>query len=1118
MSAPMDSPAGTPARNRRFALPKVFGYDFFISFKLGSPPAGAQSYASDLARRLRELDYTVFYSEEEAAPGEALDSTLVGALHRSRILVVIVTSGALRSPWVRKEVEEFRRRWPSRPILLINVDKAIQAGELQADAAAWLGHEGRIWLDETAAAVDSGIVTSAVVERLRLTPQFLRANLLLRGAIATIVVALLGLTTFAWTKSDESQQRLVEYNLSQGRSALGGGRPLDGAVSLLRALREGEDTDDVRFMLARALASPDMLVAYFDASALSFAPDGASFAVAGKAGGVEIRRTADLSVTSTLPLPSAVATALVFSPDGTSLAVHSAPAALAGGNDCRRGVPGGRQVTLWETRTHKQVQSYEPPMYGHDCQDAFFIDEDGVLGFASWTTQRTDLYWSASTFDSSGALLRATAADERDCRWEQTLPDQGREGLNLGCPGQVVGVSADGGTVVVAPWDLQQRQVVLWSTTQDTTRSLSFGRDAGVRAASFSADGGRVAVTLNDAVEVWSLDPATRLSNVPLAAGAFDARFSPDGGRIIAARGARDAVLLDAATGELLAELTGHVTTIRSAAFSSDGSRVVTGGDDAIAKLWDAWTGRALATLEGHRGPVSEVGFSPDDRLIVTRDRSGRVYLWDNRSSVIPRTLREDPARVRWWSDSHFALDGSAPDGQQVLLRNVDIWSGGGATFSLWDTELGLLRAVWRAAESPISWPSLPGKKSAVSSPCSPAGGDEGEPLAQHPSGHTISLEPTDAQVALVRSSRDCQGVRLTGHGSPITGAAISPGGDRAITADSSGELRVWNPETGELLYLARAEPAVGELAFLTDDRAIILNHHNTAVVLNTSLERRTVEDVAERLACSGLVQASAIADLISEPENCPVRLMAPAEAPLLAAEALTAAGWARARGRAAQARLEEALRLFEQSNDRFGTARAALALRAMALRNGDAARADALARQLNDLIASLAKAEDQRARVMGLGELAFNEFADIATAQIAFTQVLKQFPEAPPPRLALWETSLGRHPDANGVGGDSSSSMRAYVLGWVATVLANRPPDDAAYGLWNMYTGTTIDPIFERMDFRGLRRQVASSPIPVASRRKIDDVLRELEHPGNRSERLKQLLRLPEDAQTIGP
>ena len=53
---------------------RVFGYDVFISFALGGPPRGTQSYASDLARRLRERDFTVFFSEDEASPGAELDA------------------------------------------------------------------------------------------------------------------------------------------------------------------------------------------------------------------------------------------------------------------------------------------------------------------------------------------------------------------------------------------------------------------------------------------------------------------------------------------------------------------------------------------------------------------------------------------------------------------------------------------------------------------------------------------------------------------------------------------------------------------------------------------------------------------------------------------------------------------------------------------------------------------------------------------------------------------------------------------------------------------------------------------------------------------------------------
>ncbi len=124
---------------RGFQWPRIFGYDLFISFKLGPPPIGAQSYSSDLARRLRERDFTVFFSEEEAPPGAEVDGTLLRALARSKVLAVVVTEGALiQSKWVRREAEEFRRRHPKRPVIPIVVDCATERFGTGAHVSQWL--------------------------------------------------------------------------------------------------------------------------------------------------------------------------------------------------------------------------------------------------------------------------------------------------------------------------------------------------------------------------------------------------------------------------------------------------------------------------------------------------------------------------------------------------------------------------------------------------------------------------------------------------------------------------------------------------------------------------------------------------------------------------------------------------------------------------------------------------------------------------------------------------------------------------------------------------------------------------------------------------------------------
>lgn len=153
-AAPLPTSIPTGPRRRpllsSFAA-RLFGYDVFISFALGGPSRGTQSYASDLARRLRERDLSVFFSEEEAPPGSPLGATLTRALLRSKLLVVVVRRGTLQEPrWVRNEVETYRKGPPARSIIPVCLDDALRDGLLSTQAQEWLQYADHIWLDEQA--------------------------------------------------------------------------------------------------------------------------------------------------------------------------------------------------------------------------------------------------------------------------------------------------------------------------------------------------------------------------------------------------------------------------------------------------------------------------------------------------------------------------------------------------------------------------------------------------------------------------------------------------------------------------------------------------------------------------------------------------------------------------------------------------------------------------------------------------------------------------------------------------------------------------------------------------------------------------------------------------------
>ena len=236
-----------PAPKRSFSS-RLLGYDIFISFALGPPPRGTHSYASDLARRLRERDFTVFFSEDEASPGEQLDSTLRTALYRSKVLVVIANRGTLEAPrWVRSEVEEFRRRHPDRPVIAINVDGALLDPALAASAQEWLGFQDKIWLDETAEAIEHGLASAALVDRLAMAPTRLKSNVVWRWVVRGVIAILIGLGGGAGYRHAESRQEPARGHGARRGSRLGErrheSRPASSAPTCQPLFRGGGKQD-----------------------------------------------------------------------------------------------------------------------------------------------------------------------------------------------------------------------------------------------------------------------------------------------------------------------------------------------------------------------------------------------------------------------------------------------------------------------------------------------------------------------------------------------------------------------------------------------------------------------------------------------------------------------------------------------------------------------------------------------------------------------------------------------------------------------------------------------------------------------------------------------------------
>jgi WD40 repeat protein len=321
----------------------------------------------------------------------------------------------------------------------------------------------------------------------------------------------------------------------------------------------------------------------------------------------------------------------------------------------------------------------------------------------------------------------------------------------------------------------------------------------------FSRDGRRLLLVAGprQGLRVFEVPSGRKVVALRSRLGIYDAAFSPDGERIIAAGEGDTARIWDVRTGKLLLELGGHGSDIPGVSFSPDGKLALTASEDSTARLWDAATGRVLAVFAGHTLPVQFARFTPDGRFVVTAGGGVRIWGVTGGAAAILRG-HEGPV-----VSARFSPDGKSIISSDVFSGNARIWN-----------------VVTKRQSSALEPPKPPGTerhlfaefaadgRGMLTSGFIGEGGIDQEPvrLWDLATGKVLGEFPPPQE------GEECRKLPC-----PAPDAALSPDGTRlAMIEEHGASLRIWDVARTALLKTTRLGEHAEGVEWTPDGRKII--------------------------------------------------------------------------------------------------------------------------------------------------------------------------------------------------------------------------------------------------------------------------------------------------------
>ena len=447
-----------------------------------------------------------------------------------------------------------------------------------------------------------------------------------------------------------------------------------------------------------------------------------------------------------------------------------------------------KSVLLWDSATGKQLMRLT-----HDGPVAGALLTKDASRVLTWSNDKTARIWSLSTGKElirlrhessvSGAVLSPT--ESRIVTW---CLDWTAE-LWDAASGKQLGHFSHTAMVLGASFSLDEKKVLTWS--YDSTAKVWTKLDdkpwqdtvlqnqGPVRWASFGSNSDFVWTSSDDGkVRTWNADLGREYSVLRHQGEITDLMSANKNHWLLTASTDGTAELWDLSPEDRFIELH-HEKKVLGATYSNDSSKILTWSEDRNARLLNASTGAQLGQLR-HDADLLGADFSADGTRVITWTSDGSIRLWavDGGKELVRVKC---PGKV---------LGTALSPGGDVLLA----WSDNGKA-NLWQTSTG--KSI---AELP--------HELGVS-----------EPMFSSDGKSILTLGPDD-EVQLWNSASG-QLIRHFTH-ERVSGAALSPGGDRLVTWSHSNTARLWDAGTGKQLAQMSHRRDIFSAKFSPDGKRIL--------------------------------------------------------------------------------------------------------------------------------------------------------------------------------------------------------------------------------------------------------------------------------------------------------